>query len=239
MFKQILFTITLLSLVIFLNACTSNNTTISTSNTSSQTPSSVVNENQPIPTQINTYQLNEITSKRETSCFYYELQNQNQEPVSTNKQLTEILSCPFTLPILTPNKQSLIYLDNNFNLYLYNIETQEQTKLINFYQDTDGINLLSWSPDQSKLLIMAVNYEATDYPEISKIFILNFTPNFKLINKNKYNIKVNFSCGSANCSPQSNDIQWLSNTELEYQTWDKSPYDLTTPHSKQILYIKP
>jgi len=185
-----------------------------------------------------TYHLHEISEKREASCFYYELLDSENTVVQVSTELSNVLECPFTLPILSPDSQKIIYLGLDNALYLYEISSQTQIKIMSFLPDTTGINLGTWSPDQQKLSLLSINNEDPSYPEISKLFILNFDSKYNFLNKDRYNIKVNFSCGSANCSPSPEDLNWILDTEIQYKTWSEVPYDLEDKAAKRTLYIK-
>lgn len=243
--------ITISSLLLILGACTSPSVSNSPDISLDISPNEVSDSTNTLntsetPEQNNTndktekiYTISEISEQRGASCFYYEIKNEAKQKIEVTPEFEEALNCPLSTPVLTPDSQKVIYLDSQKNtLYLYDIETQNQIKIMSFFKDTSGINLISWSPDKNKFLIMSVNYNSDSYPSLSKLFVLKFDEKYNFLSKDIYNPKINFSCGSANCSPGQNDIKWTSNTQIQYKTWKDSPYDLSDEESRQSLYIK-
>jgi len=239
-----IFSFFILNSILLLTTCvspiTNPNTTTSTEHTiqNSEKTNLVQKEIDSNPKTQTPYYISEIPSKRGASCFYFELQDSNKKTIDVSLDIQESLDCPFLLPILIPNSNKLIYLNKKNKLLNYDIESQKENTIMSFFPSTTGIYIGDWSPDSSKLLILTVNYTDTSYPELTKLFIINFDSDYNFIDKSKHSLKINFSCGSANCTPKSEDLKWISNTEIQYKTWQDYPYDLPNSENLRTLYIK-
>lgn len=160
------------------------------------------------------------------SCVDYSLMDGEGNVVELSGDVADALICPGVLPRLATDDLFMLYVSDEWGtLYLYDFETKKSTSLMSFYDDTAGISLLEWSPDGKSIAMIVVNYDRMDYPEITKLFILTFEGGV-VTEKKKYNVRVNFSCGSAICSPGVGDLIWDGDDRVRYRTWKDSPYDL-------------
>lgn len=170
-----------------------------------------------------TYQLIEDKDMEYASCFQYHIANDQGEKVAVPEILNNALHCPFTLPLVQGN---IVYFfdEEGLGLYSYNITNGEEKSLMSFYPDDSGITLMGFDPTGKRLAVVAVNYDREDYPTLTKLFVLHVKEG-NLIDKNKYDIKINFVCGSANCSPSTRDLFWIDENTIGYTSYKDAPYD--------------
>lgn len=123
---------------------------------------------------------------------------------------------------------------NDIGLYSYNFESEKIEKLMSFYQDSDGINQFTWSPDGTQLAFYVINQMSVNYPTRSKIFVLDLDENGVLLGKKVFEVYVSYNCGDNRCSEPNDYFQWLDDKTLQYQTWldperwDWGPGDVKT-----------
>jgi len=126
--------------------------------------------------------------------------------------------------ILAPDEKYEIYFDDE-NLISNNIETGKKETIMTLYDDVGGFSIIGWNPSGTKLAIAAMNWESPDYPDLTKLFVLEIEEG-KIKKKDKFNFVFAFECDDRGCFYF--DIDWKNDTELEYRTWDfpgGTPYD--------------
>lgn len=179
----------------------------------------------------------EVPEQSYASCTAYK---PNQD-ITLSDELQEILECPPVLPSIAPNEQFIVYADLNWTaIKTYNLTSGESQEITTFEEGSiDGISFIKWNIDQSKLAMVTVDWEQEQRPELTQLTIFSFEEDGTLLDSTNYDIKINFSCGSANCTPGFSDVIWIHEDAIQYDTWDEVPYDLEFPDKSKILIISP
>ena len=120
----------------------------------------------------------------------------------------------------------------------YDFAFGEAKTLMSLAGSNEGISDFFWSPDRKKLAFVSVDQEL--YEHGTKLFVLRFDHNEeKLLAKNKYDLKVNFVCGSLCGTSVGKDIWFYNDTQIAYNTWKDVPYDLGDgAEARKFLDIK-
>lgn len=180
----------------------------------------------------------ELPERSIASCFVYELHGEGQK-IDLSPELEELLECPPELPTIAPNEQFLVYVDGFWTaVKTYHLATGTTQEIMTFEEDSlGGISFQGWSPDKTKLAMVTVDWSHQQGPTLTKLHILTFETDTTLNNTTSYDIKINMSCSSANCAPAPEDLRWIDNSTIQYQTWDEVPYDLEGSGAFQRLTL--
>lgn len=172
------------------------------------------------------------------SCLPYELHEGNIK-VQLSEELEELLECPPELPVIAPNERFLVYVDGFWtSVKTYDLITKGTQEIMTFPEDSlGGISFMGWSPDETKLAIVTVDWNHDQGSTLTKLHILSFEPDGTFISSTNYDAKITMVCGSANCSPSSDDLVWIDNHTIQYRTWDEAPYDLEGPEAFKLLNL--
>lgn len=173
------------------------------------------------------------------SCLVYELQNENNQKVSLSRELEELLECPSELPVIAPDESFLIYIDGHWTaVKTYHLQTHETQTLMTFdEQELGGISFMGWSPDESRLAVVTVDWNYEQGPTLTKLHLLTFSPDGTFTGSTSHDIKITMSCSSANCTPAPEDFTWLDDETISYRTWNEAPYDLEEPDAFRTLNL--
>ncbi|KKS72211.1 MAG: hypothetical protein UV42_C0012G0038 [Candidatus Magasanikbacteria bacterium GW2011_GWE2_42_7] len=167
----------------------------------------------------------------EGSCFSYSLVEGGKE-VALPNEIIEAFSCPATMPVLSHDKQKLAYVDTDLQVHIHYIDRKKDITAHNINPDQEGVGPLIWNDTDDRLASVEVSQRV--YPMLTQICVQNIDTTLVEC----VDAKVNFSCGSV-CSSVENDIQFTSNREITYTTWDEVPYDLDgTIESIKVLAIE-
>ena len=142
------------------------------------------------------------------SCFDYSVYD-DQGRVTLPREVQDELYCNPTLTI-ADSYPLLLHIGGNWNLNIYNLATEQLTTLMTFHPDTDGLEC-QFSPSDTTIACVSVNQER--YDELTRIFILDITPEGQLLDKRQYHHTVDYVCG-ASCYPQ---FTFLDDHTLQYQ----------------------
>lgn len=163
-------------------------------------------------------------------CYfdYQDLTGNSITPENAKDQLAYSAGGILWEATLTPNEDAVIYADvdytaSNTALKIYNFQTKTEKELMSFYPDTE-FNFFGWSPDKNRLGLVAYNSNATDYPEGTKLFILQIE-NGTITKKDKYNVGI--AAPSQGNGWYNFYARWIDNNTIEYiakSLWQESSW---------------
>lgn len=140
---------------------------------------------------------------------------------------------------VTPDEKHLIYLqysDSGSKLISYNIAEASYDSEMSFlppaeqYDSCSGVQIFGWNNEQTRLGIISGNFGHADYPDNTKLFILQFKDG-KIIQKDKYNLPVLTDCTPNNAPFYA--IEWASGLNVMYY---ESPEDYDLAEKMENAY---
>ena len=121
----------------------------------------------------------------------YELLDLDGIPLPLSKTLTEKINWASTLDLM-PDRKNLLYASTK-GIGIYDPVARKDQSLMTFFEDTDAISQIVWSPDRSKIAFAALN--RVQYPKATKIFVLTLKGN-ELVKKEKFDVKTFYMAAS-------------------------------------------
>lgn len=121
---------------------------------------------------------------------------------------------------LAPSRGRYAYFEDT-RLMLFDYATQSSQELMSLLDTVEGASVF-WAPSGDRLAVVAMNW---DYPDLTKVFVLDLDSQGRLLDKNTYLIKVRYSCHDAGCNVQDGSFWFEDEKTLRYQTFEGDPYD--------------
>jgi hypothetical protein len=161
----------------------------------------------------------------DSGCGIYKLIT-TIDDTELNKALENDLECPSTAPSISPDEQIVLvipaYMPNKGTpaLEAYDLANKSSKQLMTFYNDSSAIQFLGWNPGGNRVAIGVMNFNKTDYPEKTKLFVLTLVDG-AMVAKDKYNIPMDYICVGEECIID--EIVWDNEEYIEFKTCDERP----------------
>lgn len=153
------------------------------------------------------------------SCASYVVQDEQGKAVEVSVEVTETLECLSGSEVISPNYTFLLFLNNKYELKLYNFEAKTTQTLMSFNKTLEGLEC-KWNTDGVTIACVAINQ--AEYKGLTKILVLTIDDNGTLLLKKNFPQQegkyVTFHCGST-CYPVK---FWFDGDKIKYQFGDDS-----------------
>jgi hypothetical protein len=127
---------------------------------------------------------------------------------------------------------SLNYNHKSFEIEWSPRDSDEEKTLLTLYSDTEQVSFFSWNDDFSRVAFVVLNQERdVEYPNRTKVFILDINENGEMTKKEKYNISAFYVCGG-NCYVD--PVIWLDEERIGYVTY----WNQNDETENKVLYLK-
>lgn len=121
----------------------------------------------------------------------YQLLDVNGLPLPLAKGMEAKVNYPVSLHMM-PDRKTLLYAGLS-GVGTYDPITKQENVFMTFFEDTEAVSTLSWSPDNKKVAFTALN--ATQYPSATRIFVLTLEGN-SMAKKEKFDAKLMYMAAS-------------------------------------------
>lgn len=115
----------------------------------------------------------------------YALLDLNGLPLPLDKAVKDKVAYPVSLELM-PDRKSLLYVGRN-GVGTYDPIARKDNVFMTFYEDTDAVSAVAWSPDRSRVAFTALN--PAQYPQHTKIFVLTLS-GATMTKKDKYDARL-------------------------------------------------
>jgi hypothetical protein len=121
----------------------------------------------------------------------YQLLDVNGLPLPLAKGLEDKVNYPVSLHMM-PDQKTLLYAGLS-GVGTYDPITKQENVFMTFFEDTEAVSSLSWSPDNKRVAFTALN--ASQYPSATRVFVLTLEGN-TMAKKDKYDAKLMYMAAS-------------------------------------------
>ncbi|MCK9612224.1 MAG: hypothetical protein PHR81_08035 [Bacteroidales bacterium] len=150
------------------------------------------------------------------SCADYALYDSNNIKVNLPENFQEAMKCPFLLNI----HEGIITFAENNKIKQYFIPSKKEISILEYYSDIDGICGPEWSPDNKKIMFIIINQEHKHgYKEMCRIIVITRGSDGLPAEKKKFDLTINFECGSICTSSSGEDFCFVDNETIEYKRY--------------------
>lgn len=115
----------------------------------------------------------------------YELFDANLKPIKLPAAIKEKIDWSSTIDLM-PDGKTLLY-GGLKGIGTFDVTTMQDNSYMTFFEDTDAISEILWSPDKTKIAFTALNNE--QYPLKTKVFVL-YLDGIKMLKKEKFDLPL-------------------------------------------------
>lgn len=138
----------------------------------------------------------------------YQILELNGLPMPIARGMEDKIREPVSLQLM-PDRKHLIYCSLK-GVGIYDPISKVEQSFMTFFDDTEAVSGIVWSPDKRKVAFTALN--RTQYPQATKVFVLTLDGN-NVVKKDKYDAKLFYMAAS---DWVVDAPRWRDNATLEF-----------------------
>jgi hypothetical protein len=164
-----------------------------------------------------------------------EKEESEHETQEEEKTVDQIETAPIVPENYIPTQSKDFLIDYNYASFEieWSLKNSDAKKiLLTLYTDTEDVSRFNWNDDFTRVAFVVLNQNRDiEYPNNTKLFVLDINENGEVTQKEKYNISAFYVCGG-NCNVD--PVVWLDEKRIGYVSY----WNQNEEKENKIVYLK-
>lgn len=166
------------------------------------------------------------------SCWFFQIQDVDRNAVSVPTEVEEVMGdCGSEVKFLSDDGRYLYYVKADWStsngvsaardFKVYDFTDGSTSSLVSFYDTTENVSSITWTEDMSRFALVVINFEATDYPTHTKLFVLDVEGE-TVVSKEKYDVSIPYSCSANGPCYSLSSPEWIDENTVEFYSCEET-----------------